>query len=141
MIPQQWQQHPYFLKYQNTATDIYAQEYIKQSLDVPNDSYLSDNAQLIESYLRPNKFNVIVSDTGMGKSTYAIKHLLKNPKYKSPVLVMPLTSIKDEFLAKLSQDTNLTINTELEDSDLIILSNPSNTKRITICTYHHLAKN
>ena len=141
MIPQQWQQHPYFLKYQNTATDIYAQEYIKQSLDVPNDSYLSDNAQLIESYLRPNKFNVIVSDTGMGKSTYAIKHLLKNPKYKSPVLVMPLTSIKDEFLAKLSQDTDLTINTELEDSDLIILSNPSNTKRITICTYHHLAKN
>lgn len=141
MIPQQWQQHPYFLKYQNTATDIYAQEYIKQSLDVPNDSYLSDNAQLIESYLRPNKFNVIVSDTGMGKSTYAIKHLLKNPKYKSPVLVMPLTSIKDEFLAKLNQDTDLTINTELEDSDLIILSNPSNTKRITICTYHHLAKN
>ena len=135
-----WADYPPYMDYGNIALNTLADKCIHLSLFAQSTSYLSDMANQLETMIKPNKFNVLVSDTGMGKSTYAIKHLLKNPTYKSPILIMPLTIIKDEFVEKLIQDIALDINIELKNHDLLILSDKNKRKKITICTYHHFAQ-
>lgn len=135
----EWAKYPPYMDYGNTALNTIADRCIHLSLFAQATSYLSDMSDQLDTVLKPNKFNVLVSDTGMGKSTYAIKHLIKNPKYKSPILIMPLTIIKDEFVEKLINDIALDVNIELQSHDLLILSNPDQKKKITICTYHHFA--
>lgn len=126
---------------QELTNDFVVDQYIRKinthHIQIADGEYLSDKASTIVPMLKENEFTMLVSDTGMGKSTFAINHLLKNPNFNNAIIVMPLTMIQNEFATKMAKDLNLVVSHTSEDLDLIQLNGK---RKVTVTTYHNFAK-
>ena len=114
----------------------------EQTIYFEEGEYLSDKAKTLTRLFVPNQFIMLKSDTGMGKTTFAIDHLLKNPAYTNTILVVPLTVIRDEFINKLKQDLNMEaeLHYSTETSDLDLVNFSDNKRTVVIATYHNFEK-